>query len=212
VVLRSRSTGGQFPDRRLDTSVSSSSFPAQMTARWVVLPVFGAHLAHAPVLRFDLLPKLARPIDGAKTFRGRRLFGANKTWRGAAVMFCGALGATLALSRWPWYRSRLPPELCEASPLLTGALLGAGVVVGELPNSFLKRQLNVPPGERSRSLAGTALSLFDQVDFVPATCLLLRPVFRMSRGQLIDATVFVAIVHLPINVVGYAIGARTTPI
>src|SRR2546423_15633907 len=77
---------GQFPDRRLDTSVSSSSFPAQMTARWVVLPVFGAHLAHAPVLRFDLLPKLARPIDGAKTFHGRRLFGANKTWRGAAAL------------------------------------------------------------------------------------------------------------------------------
>lgn len=127
-------------------------------------------------------------------------------------MFCGSLGATLVLWRWPWYRSRLPSELRDASPLITGALLGAGVVVGELPNSFLKRQFDVPPGGRSHSAPGMALALFDQVDFVPLTWLLLRPVFRMSARQLLDATAFVAIVHLPINVIGYAIGARTSPI
>ena len=68
------------------------------------------------------------------------------------------------------------------------------------------------PGERGRSLTGLVPKLFDRVDFVPATWLLMRPVCRMSAKQLLDASVFVAIVHLPINVAGYAIGARTTPI
>jgi hypothetical protein len=39
---------------------------------WVFLPLFGAFVAHAPVLRFDLLRTLARQIDHG-AFRGKRL-------------------------------------------------------------------------------------------------------------------------------------------
>jgi hypothetical protein len=183
-----------------------------MTPRWVFLPALGAPLAHAPVLRFNLLPRFAQPIDGGRTFRGRRLLGANKTWRGAAVMFTGVLGATLALQRRRWYRKRLPAELRGVSPAVTGSLLGASVVLGELPNSFLKRQLDIAPGEQRGSATGIALSLFDQADFVLAAWLLLRPVFEMSAGQTLDAAAVVTMVHLPINVVGYFLGARTSPI
>jgi hypothetical protein len=51
-----------------------------------LLPVLGAPVAHAPVLKWDLLAGLARPLDGGACLRGRRIFGDNKTWRGAAVM------------------------------------------------------------------------------------------------------------------------------
>jgi hypothetical protein len=67
-----------------------------MHARWLFLPVGGAWIAHAPVLRWDLAPRLNRPIDGGRTLRGRRLFGDNKTWRGALVMGGGVFAATLA--------------------------------------------------------------------------------------------------------------------
>jgi CDP-archaeol synthase len=183
-----------------------------MRARSVFLPVLGAALAHAPVLRFNLWPSLAQPIDGGRTFRGRRLLGANKTWRGAGAMFAGVLTATILLHRSRWYRDRLPPELRDVPPALTGSLLGASVVVGELPNSFLKRQLDIAPGEQRGSLSGIAVSLFDQADFVLATWLLLRPVFKMSVGQALDAAAVVTMAHLPINVVGYLLGARTSPI
>jgi CDP-2,3-bis-(O-geranylgeranyl)-sn-glycerol synthase len=183
-----------------------------MSARWVFLPVLGAPLAHAPVLRFNLWPRLARPIDGGRTFRGRRLLGENKTWRGAAVMFAGVMIATIALQRSRRYRVRLPSELQDASPVVTGSLLAASVVVGELPNSFLKRQLDIAPGDQRGSPAGIALSMFDQADFVLATWLLLRPAFKMTAGQALDAAAVVTIVHLPLNVLGYLIGARTSPI
>ena len=56
------------------------------------------------------------------------------------------------------------------------------------------------------------MSLFDQMDFVLAAWLLLRPVYRMSSRELIDASLTVTAVHLPINVIGYALGARTTAV
>jgi CDP-archaeol synthase len=183
-----------------------------MRVRWVFLPVLGAALAHAPVLRFDLIPVLKRPIDAGASLRGRRVLGDNKTWRGAAAMFGGVLAATLLLWRSESYRARLPVDLQRARPGTVGALLGASVVLGELPNSFLKRQLDIEPGGLRRSPAGVAMSLFDQADFVLAAWALLLPVYRMSVREAIDVSLIVTGIHLPINVIGYAIGARTSAI
>jgi hypothetical protein len=119
---------------------------------------------------------------------------------------------TVALSAWPAYWDALPEELRDAGALAVGALIGAGTVLGELPNSVLKRQLGIAPGARRRSHLGVALAIYDQVDFVPAIVLLLAPVWAMPIEGVLAAFVVVALVHLVINVVGYAIGARTAPI
>jgi hypothetical protein len=177
-------------------------------AIWVFLPVLGGALAHAPVLTFDLFPRLKRPLDGGARFRGRRLFGDNKTWRGAMVVVAGVVIATLLLSRWDWWWNELPRGLRDAGPLLYGLLLGLGVIVGELPNSFLKRQLGVAPGARG----GLLLTIYDQADFVLAVWLLLLPLWVMAPWQAAFVFAVVALVHLVINVIGYAIGARTAPI
>ena len=172
------------------------------------VPVLGAALAHAPVLSLDLLKPLKRPLDGGACFRGRRLFGDNKTWRGALVMTAGVLAATLLLSLWdPWW-SRLPDGIRDAGPFLYGLLLGVGVVLGELPNSFLKRQLDVPPGKQ-RNLA---LTVFDQAGFVLVCWVLLLPIWVMAVWQAALVLAVVTVVHLVLNVIGYAIGARSAPI
>jgi hypothetical protein len=62
---------------------------ARVSASWAFLPVLGSPVAHAAVLRWDLAPGLKRPISP-------RLFGENKTWRGALVM---TTGTTLASSQ-----------------------------------------------------------------------------------------------------------------
>jgi len=179
---------------------------------WVVLPVLGAFVVHAPVLRWDVLPALKIPLDGGATFRGRRVFGDNKTWRGALAMGGGVCGMALLLWCSAAYRSRLPAEIRAAGPLAFGLLLGAGTVIGELPNSFLKRQLGIAPGTRRRSALGVLLSLYDQADFVPGIWLLLCPIWTMSVAQAAVAFAVVTAVHLVLNVVGWAIGAREVPI
>jgi CDP-2,3-bis-(O-geranylgeranyl)-sn-glycerol synthase len=181
-------------------------------AVWVFLPVLGALIPHAPVLRLDLFPSLARPLDMGAWGGGRRVFGDNKTWRGALVMFTGTLVAAVLLTRWPPFRDRLPDDVRHASPVAYGALLGAGVVLGELPNSFLKRRLGIEPGRRRQSALGLALILYDQGDFVVGSWLTLLPIWTMPPLGALLAFCAVASVHFAINVIGYAIGARTSPI
>jgi CDP-archaeol synthase len=177
----------------------------EMSAAWVFLPVVGAPIAHAPVLRFDLAPVLRRPIS-------RRLFGENKTWRGALLMNTGTLATALALYRLPAYRRRLPEPVAAADPALVGTLLGIAMWLGELPNSFVKRRLGIAPGTQRHSPAGVAISVFDQADWVPTAWLLLRPVWRMSASEAAQVFVLAASVHLPVNLVGYALGVRSTRI
>ena len=179
-------------------------------APWLFLPLVGSLIAHLPVLRFDLLPSLKRPVDGGTTLRGRRLLGDNKTWRGMLAMSTGVLAATLLLSRWPWYWSKLPDEVRAAGPLVFGALAGLGTVLAELPGSLVKRQLDIAPGDQRRSPAGLLLSIWDQGDFVPGVWLLLLPVWRMPLAQLATSFAVVAACHLALSVAGYALGVRRT--
>jgi hypothetical protein len=176
----------------------------------VFLPVLGAFVLHAPVLRYDLAPWLRRPLDGGATFRGRRLFGDNKTWRGFLTMWLGVLLAALVLSRSPGYWTRLPWEIQQAGPLRFGALLGLGTVLAELPNSFLKRQLDIPPGARRLTGAATLLVILDQGDFVLGIWLALAAIWLMSPAQALLAFLVVAGVHQLFNFAGYLIGARRT--
>jgi CDP-2,3-bis-(O-geranylgeranyl)-sn-glycerol synthase len=192
--------------------MSRRSRPPVAPALWTLLPVLGAVVAHAPVLRFDLLRSLKRPLDGGHTLGGRRILGDNKTWRGAVVMTAGVQAAALALHRSAAYRERLPPGVRDAGPLKTGALLAAATVAGELPNSFAKRRLGVAPGCHRTGPAGVGLAVFDQADFVLAAWLLLAPVHRMTAREAATAFATVAAIHVPINLVGYAVGARDTPI
>lgn len=183
-----------------------------MSALWVFVPVLGAAALHAPVLTFDLLKPLKRPLDGGATLGGRRVFGDNKTWRGAIVMLTGVVLTTALLSLWPRYWHHLPAGIQDAGPWVYGVLLGLGVVIGELPNSFLKRRLGVAPGAQRRSAGGLLLSVYDQADFVLAVWILLLPIWTMSVGQAAIVFVVVTAVHLVINLVGYAVGARSAPV
>jgi hypothetical protein len=178
-------------------------------ALWVVAPVLGAYVAHAPVLRFDLFRALARPLDGGATIRNRRVFGPNKTWRGALVMLVGAFTATLLLSRWPAWACHWPVSL-RRHPVAYALLLGLGFVIGELPNSLVKRQLDIQPGGQRRSALGVALAIFDQADFVPGVWLTLAPLWLMTPMQALVVFAAAVVVHAVINVVGYAVGVRKT--
>lgn len=66
--------------------------PLACTA-FLVAAFLPAGLLHAAWLRAAASRRLAVPLDGGLTFRGRRLLGDNKTVRGLAV-FVPAAGAS----------------------------------------------------------------------------------------------------------------------
>jgi hypothetical protein len=164
------------------------------------------------VLRWDLLRGLKRPLDGGHCIGGRRIFGDNKTWRGAICMTLGVVLATVVLWQWGWWRDQLPDEINASSPLLVGLLIGLGTVIGELPNSFLKRRLDIAPGTRRHSRGGVALAILDQGDLVLGIWILLMPIWVMPFWLVIVAFAAISAIHAVINVIGYAVGARTAPV
>jgi hypothetical protein len=143
---------------------------------WLALPVILAGATHIAVIRRDLWRGLARlPLDAGATFRGRRVLGDHKTVRGAVVMagatvaFAGGQAALTAC--WPALRALAFDH--ETHWLPWGLLLGTGYVAGELPNSFLKRQLDVGPGAAAPGLLAPLFWLADQLDsLVGVLCLM----------------------------------------
>ena len=104
------------------------------------------------------------PLDGGLTWRGRRLFGPNKTIRGFIVMMPAAAFA-FALLALAAPRGTGLWTLTGVEYAALGAWAAFGFMAGELPNSFLKRQLDVPPGAAATGpLAKGFQFLFDRLD------------------------------------------------
>jgi CDP-diglyceride synthetase len=165
---------------------------------WLAVPVTAAGLVHLAVLNFDLLPRLRRsPMDFGLTFRGRRVFGDNKTWRGAFVTI-----GTTTLSAWVlagvstccWHLPELTP-FASAHPLAWGLMLGTGYIVGELPNSFAKRQLGIAPGASGQGPEGRVFWVVDQIDSLIGILIAISPVWQPSLALLVAIVAIMLVAH-----------------
>jgi hypothetical protein len=178
---------------------------------WLAVPVLAAGIMHVAVLRFGALRPLDVPLDAARTWRGRPLLGRNKTWRGVVVMpLTSALVMRMqaALARRSPAVARITAvDFAHVNPLAGGAILGLGYVVGELPNSFVKRQLGIGPGGRSARWARLQY-VTDQVDSVVGCLLALRTFHRPTRGEFIGALAVGAGLHVAFDASLYLIGVK----
>src|SRR5581483_10209 len=76
-------------------------------------------------------------------------------------IFGGLIERVLPLPRWVCvidYR--------DIDALIVGSLMGLGAMLGELPNSFVKRQLGIAPGAHARGPRRVVFYLWDQVDLL----------------------------------------------
>jgi CDP-diglyceride synthetase len=140
-------------------------------ALFLIVAFILAGVLHSVWLASEASRYFSHPIDGGRRFRGRRLFGDNKMLRGFIVMTPAA-----ALSFWalatlldavsPALRASLWP-LSNGELALLGAWAGLGFMLGELPNSFVKRQLDIAPGApASRGAGGVVGFVADRVDSI----------------------------------------------
>lgn len=125
--------------------------PALGSALFLVVAMSLAGIAHVAWLKSRLSKRFSQPLDGGLTLRGRRLFGPNKMLRGLMVMPVAAAGTFAALAA---IREYLPGwidagiwDLTSGEFAALGFAAGLAFMLAELPNSFLKRQFDVPPGE-----------------------------------------------------------------
>jgi hypothetical protein len=181
---------------------------------YLLLPLLGGAVVHGVCMRFDRLAFLKRPIDGGRTWRGRRVFGRSKTWRGPLLVAAGAAGV------WS-----LQQHVLHGVPVLAalervdytalpgawfGALAGFVAELGELPNSFVKRQLDIGPGETARGPLAVAFYLWDQLDVVIGYWLVITCVVPPTPLRLAAALAIGTALHPLLTLLGYGLRMRPT--
>lgn len=170
---------------------------------YLAFPVILGGLLQCLVLRFTLFARFAVPLDFGATFRGKRVFGANKTLRGLLVMVFGAVAGmdiqTIVYSFEPFRRISLL-DYGQIEPLSAGAALGLGFILGELPNSFVKRQCGIAPGANAPGALFWLFSLLDQIDSIIGCLAAAALTFWVPDWNTVAWTVSMGIVcHMAVN-------------
>lgn len=138
---------------------------------FLILAFVLAGVLHSLCLKNRRLQTLAIPLDGGRMFRGRPILGENKTLRGFVVMIPAAALAFAAIAVLISLPQGVPPatlwQLTPTGYAALGAWAGFGFMAGELPNSFVKRQLGILPGQAPTSRLTKAICFtIDHVDSI----------------------------------------------
>jgi CDP-2,3-bis-(O-geranylgeranyl)-sn-glycerol synthase len=169
---------------------------------YLTLPAAIANLV-PPLVR--KIPVFNHPIDHGLTFRGKRLSGNNKTYRGfifgvAAAMVVAYVQKELYPD--PFFASYSIIDYSAINIPLFGFLMGLTALLGDAIKSFFKRQQGIESGK--------SWPLFDQVDW------LILPTFVLAAyvdlPALFTAGIFVVmgLVHVAVNCVGHLVGVNET--
>ena len=84
------------------------------------------------------------------------------------------------------------------------------MTAGELPNSFLKRRFEIPPGENRAGLIGALFFIYDQVDLTIGIWVFLYFLVKPSWGLILWSLLLTLALHLSVSSVGYLLGMRKT--
>lgn len=171
-------------------------------AVWAMLPAYVPNNA-------AVLAGGGRPIDGGRTWGGRRILGDGKSWRGTAVgtaagavlalglnAVAGDVGAALGVDL-----PRFPAAVVLALPF--------GAMLGDVLASFLKRRTG-----RER---GAAFPGVNQLDFVVVSlllALLAAPdwfVETFTLPVLAVILVITPLLHVTTNAIAYRLGLKDEP-
>jgi hypothetical protein len=180
-----------------------------------LLPLLGGAILSGLCVKYGWLSSFARPIDSGRTLRGRRIFGANKIY---AAIISAALGNAIVLGlqidwlhRFAVFRSLELVDYGTVNGWLLGLVEGLLASFSELPNSFVKRQLDVVPGQLATGAWGSVFYFVDQVDSALGAWIGLSFVIPATLDRIVSSVVLLFFGHQLVTVVGYALGMRKNP-
>ena len=195
----------------------STIFTMYVTLMSVIL----AGVSNMIFCKHPVFEHLNQPMDGGRRWKKdqKRLFGANKTWKGFIGMI--AFG-TLFQILWG-FLSKAIPVLADynyiyqyqtntlALNAAVGFSLGFAYVLFELPNSFIKRRLNILPGKQANNSLRWLFIIIDQIDSLIGCTLLLAVIIPMTLGRFIAFILLGGLSHIAINKILYKFNLRKNP-
>jgi len=182
-------------------------------ALFIIVAFVLAGLAHSAWLGSRWSRALLIPVDGGLRVRGRRVFGDNKTVRGFVVMVPAAALTFWALSV---ALSAVAPNVASSlwsistrDYALLGAWAGLGFMLGELPNSFIKRQLDVAPGQAPRGRTAAVLSfVVDRLDSIIGALIAITVAVPTPWLTWLFVILIGPAIHLAFSVLLYRLGVK----
>lgn len=162
------------------------------------LPAGIANMSPVIINKIPVINEWNTPLDFGKSFRGKRILGDNKRWRG--LVFGTLLGGLTGLLVGALNHNTVG----TIHPFWAGCILGAGALLGDALESFCKRQRGVKPGQ--------PWFPFDQIDYIIGGLL---AIYLFMQPQIwVMLTIFVVYfgLHLLLAYIGFLLGFKKTPI
>jgi hypothetical protein len=181
---------------------------------YLFLPLLIGLALHGFCIKYDALAFLCRPIDRGRKFRGKRIFGDNKTYRGVVVVSLGTvLGfglQSVLLHRIASVRSVELFDYAFFKSVALGGAVGVAAMLSELPNSFIKRRFEIAPGRAAKGWKGVIFYVYDQVDFLLGSWLVLAIVVPVTAWRVLFSAGLLLVAHQLMSSAGHALGMRKT--
>lgn len=176
---------------------------------WFFAPAGVANVTPIIAARVPWLRQFKQPIDGGRSWRGKRILGDHKTWRGlisGTVMAVLTLWVqTLIVAHSPWLQQISAPVGYHAVPVvILGILFGLGALGGDAIESFFKRRVSIKPGH--------GWFPFDQIDYIIGGALASLLVVQLDFIVYVWVVVLWLIIHLFASWLGWRWNLKDRPI
>lgn len=151
------------------------------------------------------------PMDMNSNFiDGKRIFGNNKTWKGffgyivlniICSIIIGIICNICNLNDYNFFYINTQNTII--TNIVIGLLLGLAYSLFELPNSFLKRRLDIEPGKTTNGLKKYLFIFLDQADSIFGIVLVVCMFYEMTLITYILYVLLGAVTHIIFNMLLY---------
>lgn len=175
---------------------------------WFFAPAGVANIGAFFSGKIPFLKPIAYPVDCGIKFRGKRLLGDNKTFRG---FIFGILASTLIMylqiyvyNNFSFARELIPFDYNSINPIVFGALSGFGALFGDSVKSFIKRQRGIAPGRSWFPM--------DQIDYILGGILFTSFYIQLSFTQYVLLFLVWFLLHPLTTLIGYILKLKESPL
>jgi len=170
--------------------------PGLIDVLWLILPAYVANSVAIDVSGIPFLKKYTAPVDFGMSWKGKRLLGEGKTWRG---LICGVLAGVLC----GWIQGIYASAGLYPMTALLGFLLGFGALLGDMVESFIKRRLGFDRGH--------PMFLLDQLDYIVGAFFLAWTMVPVDLGYLLMACIITLPLHFIASIVAWILKLKKNP-
>ncbi len=163
-----------------------------------------------------LFSSRAKPIDKNKTWQdGKPILGKNKTGLGfiGMIVFTAISQVVLGIIMNDSFLNNYNPfysviENNVLNNITIGTLLGFCYMLFELPNSFIKRRLDIVEGTTKNSFIGKLFFIIDQIDSLIGIGIFIYLVTGISGLICLCLIIFGGLIHISVNLCLYSLRIR----